>query len=145
VNSENLRDALFSTVGVLSESFKRKTTWGFTLNPVLKYGTIGWTILISNVNCSRQPYRAWSSKKPLGFLAKGAHVVKNHLGYKISSISCIWRLYSSGLRKRSRHMACRRSATFHGTLILIQWTKRFLIPVGRNFDSTDICFNMHCY
>jgi hypothetical protein len=26
VNSENLRDALFSTVGVLSESFKRKTT-----------------------------------------------------------------------------------------------------------------------
>ena len=58
MDSENPRDALFSTVGVLSESFKRKTTRGFTLNPVFKCVTIGRTILISNVNCARQPYRA---------------------------------------------------------------------------------------
>ena len=73
--------------------------------------------------------------KPNGFLATVAHVVKKNLGYKISSVSCIARLYSSGLRERSRHMACRRNVTFHGTLKLI--------PAGRNFDSTDICFNMY--
>jgi hypothetical protein len=57
-DSENPRGSLFSTVGVLSESFKRNTTRGIALNPVLKHDIIGRTILISNVNCSRQPYRA---------------------------------------------------------------------------------------